>query len=630
MGASSEVRCSQAGPSRVAALALLAAAAARAAPAEFCVDDARGWVTATSPAPCPSGTHILRAAGANTFDIVWSAWGADGSLAGGNLSAAFKTVRDAGASGIAVARAFAAPWSYAPSWAWLDPSRRTAYWAAAGAVVDEAARVGLQLVLSIGHGCADATQACNPARLCPGEAFRDLVVNSSSCTRSTLRAYAQDLVAQFRNNSAVLFFEAGNELNLAFDGCAFDKSDGAFFSQSEGLAFLADFAADIKAADAPGAARPVSTGMSAPRLRARHLAGTQGGGRACVSAANPKGDCDLACPGVGYDSLEDSVAVLHDYYGSGHFDMVSAHWYSCDAPGGNYSWCPETVLGNATTFPIAVFKAVADNVSLPLYVGEYGPDAALAGGWGLQPWQGPDFIASMALHGVPLSTLWAFECPSHDDMGGLCLHPGRVDAGAATARALAVVDDANRALNGVLPAGQELLLFMLPPPAPGANLDPACLDGTAYGYYAQLGARRDKWIVTLEGGGWCIDAWTCYTRTQPSVQGGALGSSKSWPLLSNAAQTFGPLFDEWSYLCAYPTTICLSDPCAAHNPRSTPAPQISRIATAQATAQTSRRPSARATAPRATPRSTTGASQTSRPASAPRPRASASSATSAS
>jgi hypothetical protein len=84
-----------------------------------------------------------------------------------------KSIRDAGASGITVARFFASPWSYEPTWAWLNESTRPAYWNAFDTIVDEAARVGVSLIPSFGYGCNDY-QTCNPSRLCVGEEVRCL------------------------------------------------------------------------------------------------------------------------------------------------------------------------------------------------------------------------------------------------------------------------------------------------------------------------------------------------------------------------------------------------------------------------------------------------------------------------
>lgn len=110
---------------------------------------------------------------------------------------------------------------------------------------------------------------------------------------------------------------------------------------------------------------------------------------------------------------------------------------------------------------------------MPLYLGEFGPDAAAPGGWGLAPWQGPAFMEAVAAYDIPLSTMWAFECPSHGDMGGLCIHPGRVGANPATTYTLEIAQAVERDLAGLPPEDLNLTLYMLPPPAPGAGDDPA-------------------------------------------------------------------------------------------------------------------------------------------------------------
>lgn len=239
-------------------------------------------------------------------------------------------------------------------------SLRVTDWAIVDTLLDESSRVGVQIIPSLGYGCADSTVPCNPALLCPGETYRDLIVNASSCTRGLVFGYAVSFVQRYKASSSVLFWELGNEMSLSFDGCSYDKSPGAFFTTAEGLAFMADMSAAIRAADP---LRPVNSGMAAPRLRARHLAETPGGGLNCVNAANPKGDCDGYCPSIPYDSQEDSVAIFSTYYGNqssgaGGPSIASVHWYSCDPPNGNYTWCQETGGDNATTVPLAVFKQV--------------------------------------------------------------------------------------------------------------------------------------------------------------------------------------------------------------------------------------------------------------------------------
>ena len=497
---------------------------------DFCVDDARGFVTALA-SPCPAGTTALRGVGANLFDVFWGAWGTGGPEA--TLATSLQAVRDAGASGVRVARAFAAPWSYA-DWAWIaGGAARDAYWAAATAVIAEAERANVKLVPSLGHGCADSGSECNPAAVLFNESFREFVVNASSRTRVALRAYMTDFVTRFKGSPSVLFWEVGNEMNLMFDGCSYDKSDGAYFTTGEGLSFLAAAAADIRAADPE---RPVNTGIASPRSRAKHLMAAPGGGRSCVSPANPKGDCEAACwDRVGADSQADS-AEMFALYSQGH-DIATAHYYGCAAPYGNYSWCGSDA---GSTLPLAVFKEAADSLGKPLFVGEFG-DPALN-------WSAPvgrSLVVAMASLSIPLSTLWAWECPSHDhvDMPGGCLHPGDPEAQPFTFEVLELVRSVNRDLNGMPPTQPNLTLFMLPPPT-GAAGEPACLDGSGFGYYAAPGNVKDKWQVMLQGGGWCFSMDDCFARTQPDYAGGSLGSSKYWAEWS-WAWDWGPDFADW-------------------------------------------------------------------------------------
>ena len=77
-----------------------------------------------------------------------------------------------------------------------------------------------------------------------------------------------------------------------------------------------------------------------------------------------------------------------------------------------------------------------------------------------------------------------------------------------------------------------------------------CLDGSQPGIYLRngTGSDRSKWIVFLQGGGWCHDAETCYGRSST-----ALGSSTCYRryltsvqgLLSNQAKN-NPDFYKWT------------------------------------------------------------------------------------
>ena len=301
-----------------------------------------------------------------------------------------------------------------------------------------------------------------------------------------------------------------------WDGCTYDKSPGAYFTTAEGLAYLSEAAADVKAIDAE---RPVNSGLGSPRSRAKRLMSIPGGaGAACVTPQNPKGDCEL-CFNVPADSQADYADVLALYFA--HSDTVSAHYYGCSAPYGNLSWCSDP----ASTAPLGAFRAAAEALGKPLFVGEFGPGD---GYWANA--SGRAILAGMAGQGVPLSALWAFECPSHDakSQPGFCLHPGRPAAQPYTAQVTELARSANRQLQAPPrpPAASNMSLVMLPPPT-GAPGEAACLDGSGYGYYALAGSV-DKWVVMLQGGGWCFSMEDCQARTQPGYADGSLGSSRYW------------------------------------------------------------------------------------------------------
>ncbi len=80
-----------------------------------------------------------------------------------------------------------------------------------------------------------------------------------------------------------------------------------------------------------------------------------------------------------------------------------------------------------------------------------------------------------------------------------------------------------------------------------------CLDGSPPGYYFRAGEGNgtNKWIIHLEGGGWCINESACYDRSKTD-----LGSSKNWPP-SGAAYGFlsdngsvNPDFFNWNVVYA--------------------------------------------------------------------------------
>jgi hypothetical protein len=74
---------------------------------------------------------------------------------------------------------------------------------------------------------------------------------------------------------------------------------------------------------------------------------------------------------------------------------------------------------------------------------------------------------------------------------------------------------------------EPMQLHMLDPSTSRAR----CLDGSAYGYYFRRAtdpSAANKYVIEMQGGGWCYDPGDCYGRTLPGYAGGAFGSSKNW------------------------------------------------------------------------------------------------------
>uniref|UniRef100_A0A6B2L7E7 Pectin acetylesterase n=1 Tax=Arcella intermedia TaxID=1963864 RepID=A0A6B2L7E7_9EUKA len=58
-----------------------------------------------------------------------------------------------------------------------------------------------------------------------------------------------------------------------------------------------------------------------------------------------------------------------------------------------------------------------------------------------------------------------------------------------------------------------------------SSLGALCLDGSPYGVYVSKGLA-DKWVIHIQGGGWCYDEADCLGRSKT-----ILGSSKTWPTI---------------------------------------------------------------------------------------------------
>jgi hypothetical protein len=112
------------------------------------------------------------------------------------------------------------------------------------------------------------------------------------------------------------------------------------------------------------------------------------------------------------DTAEETGVILDLYYANQ--DLVSMHFYGCATSG--YSYC--TGVANMTIYDVA--KAASVRLGKPLYVGEFGAsNTGPNDGYNATNSSGVAYFEAathaIAMQGIPLSTMWAWVCPSHGD-----------------------------------------------------------------------------------------------------------------------------------------------------------------------------------------------------------------------
>ena len=340
--------------------------AAAVAPPSICID-ADGFAS-VSISGCPDG-NVFRIASANAFNILWSVWTPTGVPHPphlGNWSTSFQTLEQLHANNLTFARVFGSPWGWKDILLWQTSPLN--YWQNMSKVLEKAKALGVRLHISITPTLQQFAIAAN----CSG--IRELITNTSNRSCYVfVKKYVQEMVSRYKDDSTVLTWGMGNELNLQADGCSYNKSASEYFSTDEMMEFSRRYVSWVKEIDPK---RPLGSDMGLARTRAKHLAGIPGGGRACVSPTNPKGDCEDNCTAVPRDTLQDfkeMMAILSE-----PFDFVSAHIYGCYPPFARFSFCDGD---NTSIAPLKAAKEVADRLGKPLFVGEFGAPACVKNGW---------------------------------------------------------------------------------------------------------------------------------------------------------------------------------------------------------------------------------------------------------
>jgi hypothetical protein len=107
--------------------------------ADICVESNTGFASVSQAPHCPTGSTPFRAASANQFNILWSAWTPTKYPHPphiGNLSTSFKALDDMAAANLTFFRVFGSPWAAADIMLWRREP--VTYWAAMEAVVGRA------------------------------------------------------------------------------------------------------------------------------------------------------------------------------------------------------------------------------------------------------------------------------------------------------------------------------------------------------------------------------------------------------------------------------------------------------------------------------------------------------------
>jgi hypothetical protein len=267
---------------------------------------------------CAAGSTAFRAASANIFNLLWSVWTPTQwphPAHIGNWSTSYRALEDMKQANLTYFRVFGTPWAAKDILLWKTST--ASYWKNMTTMVTKVGELGLKMHVSITPTLSQFAIAANCTT-------RELITNKTGHGRTMLKAYVRDMVGRFKDDTTVLTWGMGNELNLAADGCSYGGIPGqpskadSFFTTAEMMSFSRDYVSWIRDVDPT---RPIGSDMGKPRTRAMHLATTQGGGEKCVNVYNPHGDCEVNCSVVPKDSEQDYKQYLRLV--SEPFDLVS-------------------------------------------------------------------------------------------------------------------------------------------------------------------------------------------------------------------------------------------------------------------------------------------------------------------
>jgi len=267
--------------------------------------------------------------------------------------------------------------------------RQEAWWGAFDALVADAGAAGVRLIPVVNWNTSlfpDMAQEC----------ILDMLLNRDSRSWQYLELYTRQLVARYRDNDTILFWELSNELNLGADlapmrpygwsdlnwaelGTAYMRLRRDNYTSDDMIAYMKRLARVIREVD-PN--HLIATGNSAPRPAAQHM-------------RHQKGKMDWTA-----DSLDELTTYMRDT-NPDPIDFISIHFYSGH---------DNMRLGNKDELSakaLVALKQAADRAGKPLYIGETGdayekrPETPFLA----------DVLKMARRLNIPLTLVWQWDSP---------------------------------------------------------------------------------------------------------------------------------------------------------------------------------------------------------------------------
>ncbi len=253
-----------------------------------------------------------------------------------------------------------------------DPPR---FWAALDAMFDDLDAAGIRLVPSFVWNVTQFPALGN-------DTVATFVRDPNAASRRLLAQFIRDFIARYKERRTILFYEMGNEMNLAADldahkSCQREPCIWENFTTADMTRFARETVALIKSSDA---SRGITSGYSLPRPGATHLER-----RPQFAAGGPDWTPDTAGEFARYLIATDEP-----------FDIISIHVYPEDQTR------PSERAAGAHFDPIAEAAKVARSAGKPLFIGEFGDPG------GATPFMG-HVLDEIVRERVDFSAIWVWE-----------------------------------------------------------------------------------------------------------------------------------------------------------------------------------------------------------------------------